>query len=93
MGLRVLRRLPLRPLLRQAFSAARKQLAAYPNTQIFNITGQPAISVPTHLSADGLPVGVQLVARFGDEATLLRVASQLETELGWTERRPSFLES
>ncbi|MCA9655215.1 MAG: amidase [Myxococcales bacterium] len=92
-GLRVLRRLPLRPLLRQAFSAARKQLAAYPNTQIFNITGQPAISVPTHLSADGLPVGVQLVARFGDEATLLRVASQLETELGWTERRPSFLES
>ncbi|MEX1364212.1 MAG: amidase [Nannocystaceae bacterium] len=92
LGLRVLRRLPLRPLLQQAFAAARKQLASYPNTQVFNMTGQPAISVPTHVSPEGLPIGVQLVAPFGDEATLLRVASQLETELHWGARRPAFLQ-
>ncbi|MCH9685700.1 MAG: amidase [Deltaproteobacteria bacterium] len=92
LGLHVLRRLPLRPLLRQALVAGRRQLGAYPNTQLFNITGQPAISLPVHRTPAGLPVGVQLVAPFGDEATLLRVAAQLETELGWTEARPTFLE-
>jgi amidase len=92
LGLQLLRRLPLRPLLRQALVAARKQLQAYPNTQLFNITGQPAISLPVHRTAEGLPVGVQLAARFGDEATLLRVAAQLEAELRWSEVRPRFLE-
>ena len=92
LGLQVLRRLPLRPLLRQALVAARKQLAAYPNTQLFNITGQPAISLPVHRTAGGLPVGVQLAARLGDEATLLRVAGQLEEELRWADARPGWLE-
>ena len=92
LGLKLLRRLPWRPLLQQALVAARKQLGAYPNTQVFNITGQPGISLPVHCSSDGLPVGVQLVAPFGDEATLLRVASQLESELAWTEVRPAFLQ-
>lgn len=91
-GLQVLRRLPLRSLLRQALVAARKQLDAYPNTQVLNITGQPAISLPVHRTPEGLPVGVQLSARYGDEATLLRVAAQLEAELRWDEARPRFLE-
>lgn len=92
LGLQLLRRLPLRPLLRQALLAARKQLEAYPNTQLFNITGQPAISLPVHHTPAGLPVGVQLAARFGDEAMLLRVAAQLEGELHWDAKRPKFLE-
>jgi amidase len=58
------------------------------NTMLFNETGQPAISVPLHWTPDGLPVGVQLAARTGDEATLLRVAAQLEEATRWTERTP-----
>ncbi|MEM9462337.1 MAG: amidase [Myxococcota bacterium] len=92
LGMHVLRHLPLRPLLRQALVASRTQLRAYPNTQLFNITGQPAISMPVTRDAAGLPVGVQMVARFGEEATLLRVAAQLEAEIGWTKARPPFLE-
>jgi amidase len=54
----------------------------------FNITGQPAISLPLHASASGLPVGVQLVAASGREDLLLRIASQLEAEVGWAARTP-----
>ncbi len=91
-GLRVLRRLPLGALLRKAMLAGRRQLNAYPNTQLFNITGQPAISLPVHRTPEGLPIGVQMVAPFGDEATLLRVAAQLEAEHDWGQARPAFLE-
>jgi amidase len=58
-----------------------------PFTPALNVTGQPAASVP-FASEDGLPVGVQLIARAGDEATLIRVASQLEEARPWIERRP-----
>jgi amidase len=54
----------------------------------WNLTGQPAISVPTGTSDDGLPIGVMIVGRHGDEATLLALAGQLEAELRWTDRRP-----
>ena len=59
-----------------------------PFTPPFNVTGQPAISLPLHWSDDGLPIGVQLVAPFGREDVLLRVAAQLEAAQPWTDRRP-----
>ncbi len=61
-------------------------------TQLFNATGQPAISLPLHWSDDGLPIGIQFAGRFGDEATLLRIAGQLESERPWFDRRPEGLE-
>lgn len=59
-----------------------------PFTQLANATGQPATSLPLHWNSDGLPVGVQFMARFGGEATLFRLASQLEDARPWRHRRP-----
>jgi amidase len=55
-------------------------------TAAFNATGQPAISLPLHWSAEGLPIGIQLVAPLGGEDVLLRVASQLEQVAPWADR-------
>ena len=57
-------------------------------TPFANLTGQPAASVPLHWTDDGLPIGIQLVADYGREDLLLRVASQLEAAFPWHERRP-----
>ncbi len=57
-------------------------------TQAANITGQPAVSVPLSWSEEGLPIGIQLVGRPADEATLVRVSAQLEQARPWRDRRP-----
>ena len=57
-------------------------------TSPFDITGQPAISLPLHWNDDGLPIGVQLAAAYGREDVLLRVSAQLEQASPWRDRHP-----
>lgn len=71
---------PMAPMLRAA------RYVAF--TGQFNSSGQPAISLPMHRTPDGLPVGVQLVAAYGREDVLLRVAAQLEQAAPWHHLRP-----
>jgi len=59
-----------------------------PHTAPFNVTGQPAISLPLCVSDEGLPIGIQLVGRFGGESTLLRIAATLEETMPWHQRVP-----
>jgi amidase len=80
---------PLKPALMLALKVLSKNaLNATPNTMLFNMTGQPAVSLPTFWNAGGVPIGTQWVGRFGDEATLFRLAAQLESSRRWYERRP-----
>jgi amidase len=62
-----------------------------PFTAPFNLTGQPAISIPAGFGSDGLPLSVQLVGRHGAEDTLYSLAGQIETARPWADRRPALV--
>jgi amidase len=59
-----------------------------PYTAPYNVTGQPGIALPLHWTSDGLPLGIQLISRYGGEDMLIRVASQIEAAAPWIGRRP-----
>jgi amidase len=71
----------IRPLAAQTFEFV-------PWTPVFNVTGQPAMSVPLYWNAEGLPIGMHFVGKWGDEATLFRLAGQLEKEKPWFDKAP-----
>jgi amidase len=66
----------------------RRQGRAFPFTPPFNFSGQPSLSLPLEVDAKGLPIGMMFSARYADEATLFRLAAQLEKEAPWKDRRP-----
>ncbi len=70
----------------KAYQAELTSFAAFP--PLSNVTGAPAMSVPLYWNAQGLPIGAQFVGRFGDEATLFRLAGRLEEAAPWIGRRP-----
>jgi amidase len=73
---------------RKPLKGLQRSNALAPFTLPFNVTGQPAISLPLHWTPEGLPVGVQLVAAFGREDLLIRIASQIEQAQPWIDRSP-----
>jgi len=87
MQVELIRRMPAKGLLDLAMDKMGGGKLAYtPNTQLFNATGQPGASLPLHWNDAGLPIGVQLVGGFGGEATLFRIAAQLEQARPWVSR-------
>jgi len=68
---------------------ANKTFDFMPYTPVFNVTGQPAMSIPLYWNEAGLPIGMHFVGRFGDEATLFRLAGQLERAQPWFDRGPA----
>jgi amidase len=71
-----------------AATLARKAYEFVPVTPLFNVTGQPAMSVPLYWNDAGLPIGTHFAARFGEEATLFRLAAQLEQARPWADQFP-----
>ena len=70
------------------FELRRKMTAFTPFNFISNATGQPSMSVPLYWTDDGLPIGSHFTGKFGDEATLFRLAAQLEHARPWANRLP-----
>jgi amidase len=66
----------------------KRQGRAFPFTPPFNFSGQPSISLPLAMDAQGLPIGMMFTSKYADEATLFRLAAQLEKEVPWAKRRP-----
>jgi amidase len=59
-----------------------------PFTAVYNVSGQPAVNVPLHWNAQGLPIGVMLAGRMGEEGTLISLSAQLEQARPWGHRHP-----
>jgi len=78
----------LNPLTVELKDFDRRQADTYATTPPFNFTGQPSLSLPLWQSQAGMPIGMMFTARFADEATLYRLAGQLEKEQPWKDRRP-----
>jgi amidase len=78
----------LNPLTVDLKTFDRRQADTYATTPPFNFTGQPSVSLPLWQSAEGLPIGMMFTGRFADEATLYRLAGQLEKEQPWKDRLP-----
>jgi amidase len=90
-GLKLLAALPAGALLSQrpkVVEAFAPVFEAAPYTMVANVTGQPSMSLPMHWTDDGLPMGLLITAKIGGEATLFRLAAQLEQALPWRDRRP-----
>ena len=86
----LLRRVAVKPVLDFALhKMGTGKLAYTPNTQLFNQTGQPGMSVPLYWNAAGLPIGSQFIGRFGDESTLFKLAAQLEEAHPWADKWPT----
>ena len=89
-ALSTLRRASIGVVLRTVLhELAEKSLSKTPNTQVFNMTGQPAMNVPLWWNDAGLPIGVQIAGKFGDEKRMLRLAAQLELARPWAEKMPT----
>jgi amidase len=90
-GLKLLAALPAGALLSQRpkiVEAFGQVFEVSPYTMVANVTGQPSLSLPLHWTTDGLPMGMLFTARIGDEATLFRLAAQIEQAMPWKDRRP-----
>jgi Asp-tRNA(Asn)/Glu-tRNA(Gln) amidotransferase A subunit family amidase len=80
-------------MLEDAAEYWRRVFTFSPFTVWFNLTGQPAMMLPLGVSEAGLPLATQLVGRYGDEATLFRLAAQLEAARPWFDRKPALVTS
>ncbi len=79
----------LNPLALDVRDYDKRSATTFPFTPPFNITGQPSLSLPLWQSQSGLPIAMMFTGRYGDEATLYRLAGQLEKECPWKDRKPA----
>ena len=90
--MRLLTAVPVESLLRRMLAVSSRKAFDWAGcTELFNFTGQPAMSVPLYWNARGLPIGVQFAGRRNDDATLFRLAAQLEAARPWFGRRPGLI--